>query len=1022
MQKSLRNAFLFVLLAASPAMAQVGIFENQADWDLDDGTKVPGTATFADGTYTLEGNGADIWGTNDEGFFLYNERPTSESWQLSGRVQWIDHGTNDWAKIGLMVRSDAEATGSSNIFMVQRGLQDLIRASFRPAVGADSNDAPMLDADGNEIPADAVYFRVGYWAPMGVVFGEYSIDGSTWDHALTSTLPNDGDLAYGIAITNHENDDALAVAEANEVTFEELTEMPAFLDQGGNGEFDQSVDVGAFNLAGESSFSDGLYSVIGGGGDIWDNNDQFHFLYKEMTGSFEIAGEIFPLAPSSNLWTKGGFMVRKDLGAASPNGFALLRQDGAFRLQSRINNGDNTGGTDIGLAPLDATNGSYRLVKVGNLVEAYYGDIETDEWVSVGSATIDLNETFLVGLAVTSHEHNQLSTFEFNNLQITEYPYEVVRTVSSESFFPNDAIDVTLTVNVREGETVDSLTITEVVPAEAASIGGISEGGSLSGDTITWELSGVSDGQTLSYTVFAPGGTNTVALNFGESTASGAGFELPVGGPTQLGALTFNSSESFSYPDGQVSNSFEGEPVFGRAGGVGWGDENAWTEVGDTPQDVILNTNTLDAGMVLSQPTAFNPGNYSLELSGEVGGGASRMLPVNMTGGELWISYTFMDEADPTEVFSGISFYDNTGTEVAYIGKPWSAEFLGIGNLPDGDVLTDVPYTEPNHILARIVINGDDSAVYMWVNPDKEDRMDTYDASGPDSIGNIAEFRIRRGNANVAGTSAFYDNMWFSTVPALPPAGAGRVDLQIDDPNRPAELPAWDVISMDQVDDAENVTGLEGFGHDNGEDHFLIVSGFIYFTDLAGQTGQVVASGLPPDRMSGLNGHILGPFNNAIEAEGLKNAMKFENNEAQSGPFTFDLVPAGNYRELRSAQTVANGDGRLFATLNYDDGTSEDTFLNADDWFNDGDEVQFENTRLLVDGMNRLSGDNSFDDRFDPAVFECFIPVNPDKVLTSVTLEFDGTEEVSAAGAAYNLFDIWALPAGATSVDNWALY
>ena len=69
--------------------------------------------------------------------------------------------------------------------------------------------------------------------------------------------------------------------------------------------------------------------------------------------------------------------------------------------------------------------------------------------------------------------------------------------------------------------------------------------------------------------------------------------------------------------------------------------------------------------------------------------------------------------------------------------------------------------------------------------------------------------------------------------------------------------------------------------------------------------------------------------------------------------------------------------------------------------------------------MNRLQGGAStFDDRFDPAVFEKTIAVNPDKVLVSVTLEFDP----SVASSSFNLFDIWALPAGGTAVQDWALY
>jgi hypothetical protein len=454
--------------------------------------------------------------------------------------------------------------------------------------------------------------------------------------------------------------------------------------------------------------------------------------------------------------------------------------------------------------------------------------------------------------------------------------------------------------------------------------------------------------------------------------------------------------------------------VEGRSGGYGWG-SNAWTALG-TSESVVYDVATLDAGIVQSQPTEMNPGNYSAKLTGNVSKGLSRKIPLPVTAGEMWVSFTYIEDG-AASVASGMIIANSQGEPKVLAGKPANASSCGITSLADGEfAISSAASNQANHLLVRIVVAGENSEIFLWINPNKEDRMDSYDAMCTSSIDDLAEIRLHR--TGTAGT-ARYDNIWLSTVPALPPAGAGRVDLKIDDPNRPAELPAWDVISIDQIDDAEIHTW--GFGHDNGETNFLIVSGNIYFPDLNDLYQQIVAFGLPVDHMSGLNGHILGPFNFAIE-EDLKNCIKFENNDEQRGPFTFEMVPPGNYSELRSAQTVGNGDGQLFCTLNYEDGSTEETFLHADDWYNDGSEVRFANTRLLVDGMNRLTGDdNSFDARFDPAMFECIIPVDVNKVLVSVTLEFDPS---ITATAAYNLFDIWAVPLGSVDpgVEDWQLF
>ena len=291
------------------------------------------------------------------------------------------------------------------------------------------------------------------------------------------------------------------------------------------------------------------------------------------------------------------------------------------------------------------------------------------------------------------------------------------------------------------------------------------------------------------------------------------------------------------------------------------------------------------------------------------------------------------------------------------------------------------------------------------------------DTGGPknDEILDVAEIRLRRGST--AGSS-YFDNIWISSDAALPPAGAGRVDLTFNNPDRDSAIPAWDVISIDKFDDG--ITGERGFGHDNGNNYYLIVTGYIY-EDGGGTLN--VADGLPPDRMSGLNGHVFGPYNNAALGLGLKNSIKFMTNDEQRGPFTFDVVPPGQYRELRSSATVGNGFGALKTTLNFEDGSTEVTELHADDWFRDPADSswQFADVRLLINGMDRLDGGSSFANANDPAVNEDKAPVNPDKVLVSVTLELD--LDRSASNPGFNLYDIWALPAdSATPVQSWMLH
>src|SRR5690554_6008263 len=111
---------LLLLIGAGTVSAQtIGAFDQQADWGPRGTNKVPGSASFSNGVYTLEKNGDDIWNNDDEGFFLYKN--LEGSWSISGRVAWLDTGGNEWAKIGLMIRDDGEAAGSITYYGILAG-------------------------------------------------------------------------------------------------------------------------------------------------------------------------------------------------------------------------------------------------------------------------------------------------------------------------------------------------------------------------------------------------------------------------------------------------------------------------------------------------------------------------------------------------------------------------------------------------------------------------------------------------------------------------------------------------------------------------------------------------------------------------------------------------------------------------------------------------------------------------------------------------------------------------------------
>ncbi len=607
---------LVLTLGISPAFSQ-GIFENTADWGTTGTYKVEGsvnvTGSGDSAVYELEGNGNDIWGTADEGFFVYAEK--TGSWSLTSHVTWIEPGGNDWAKLGPMVRADADAANSANYFVLLRGAMDTISAQWRPAAGSASSSTRHFDADGNEVPASEnndIWIRI-IRVETDLFLSEWSRDGENWNFGQTLMLDMPETAAWGLAITNHDDNEVLALGDADNVAFEEnpefhpvakrsysgdinLVEGSLFVKDGtefdvnlevltyseedvtvietlsdgwtasevsnggtvdgntvtwnisaaegstelsyhvtveGSGsisgdvdgydtaqnvsiayiapgvrEFDGGqIDIGAVGAPGESSYDEGFeaYVVRGSGGDIWGGSDQFHYLFKEVSGPFEMEAFVFAYNDTStNEWSKVGIMARENLSPGSPNFFPLVRgSDGQFRVQERFTQGGASTGS--GLVGTDVQMGEMRIVRRGDTFQGYYRDVNTGEWVLNRTDTIPMENPIYVGMAVTSHNNPNHSVGEFEEVQLTLLPFDISRSVSETLLNPGDSADVSVNLEIREGETPD-VTVTQNYPTNMtvsnleASAGEPTDDGN---GTITWTLSGATGKPTLNFTLIS---------------------------------------------------------------------------------------------------------------------------------------------------------------------------------------------------------------------------------------------------------------------------------------------------------------------------------------------------------------------------------------------------------------------------------------------------------------------------------------------------------------------------------------
>ncbi len=205
-------------LLSTPAFAQ-GVFDSTADWSGRGDVKADGSVDFSGGEYTLEGNGDDIWNEQDEAFFVYTNK--SGNWQLSGKAEWIDPGANAWAKLGIMVREGGDNVAAKNYYTAIRGANDLVTVQWRNSEGASSSSTRHTEA-GSAISTDGgMYLRLTRLA-SDMFLTEWSRDGENWFYGHLHQNEFADEVAYGFAITNHDDNDFLASGTMSDV---ELTEV-----------------------------------------------------------------------------------------------------------------------------------------------------------------------------------------------------------------------------------------------------------------------------------------------------------------------------------------------------------------------------------------------------------------------------------------------------------------------------------------------------------------------------------------------------------------------------------------------------------------------------------------------------------------------------------------------------------------------------------------------------------------------------------------------------------------------------
>jgi hypothetical protein len=160
----------------------------------------------------------------------------------------------------------------------------------------------------------------------------------------------------------------------------------------------------------------GTYTLTGSGVDIWDNSDQFHFAFREFTGTGAIIAKVESL-DNTDPFAKAGVMIRDTLDGNSRYVGVFITPENGVRFQYR---NTTDGSTDRYFEEGITAPQWVRLERTaGGLVRSYYS-ADGNTWERFDLIQVRMDAPLYIGLAVTSHNAALTCNATFSNVSFPD--------------------------------------------------------------------------------------------------------------------------------------------------------------------------------------------------------------------------------------------------------------------------------------------------------------------------------------------------------------------------------------------------------------------------------------------------------------------------------------------------------------------------------------------------------------------------------------------------------------------------
>src|SRR5580658_716216 len=187
-----------------------------------------------------------------------------------------------------------------------------------------------------------------------------------------------------------------------------------------HGIFTDHQDVGTVLHPGsvEYSITDHTYTISGSGENMWFGMDDFHFVWKKVSGDVALTADIAFLGAGGNPHRKAVLMIRQTLDGDSPGVDVAVHGVGLTSLQFRDATGVNTHEVESNVSAPKTV----RIEKRGDYFYAFVSGKDGKLQPAGASTKLTLTGDFYIGIGVCAHDKDVVEKAVFSNVTFEQLP------------------------------------------------------------------------------------------------------------------------------------------------------------------------------------------------------------------------------------------------------------------------------------------------------------------------------------------------------------------------------------------------------------------------------------------------------------------------------------------------------------------------------------------------------------------------------------------------------------------------